>query len=486
MPDPLSPPPQPARYAIGLTTRLVAGYVLVTFLALSAAAAFLYQRLYRSFEIEDTEHLNAHISDLRAEMGKNPTDIPAARELIMNSHSYRKMDAQYGQLSTPNGKVIVESRKFSELAPDINEFPPPVDENRDVTLAKRYRKSPSSPLLFLASATVRRAQTDVLLTYRVALDASHVDGWLRELRVQLIWVVLGGTTLSGVLAWLLTKQGLSPLQKITAAMKRVGARDLDKRLGHNSWPRELAATAGEFDQMLDRLRESFLRLSQFSADAAHEFRTPLNSLMLSTSLVLSKDRDNEEYRQALTSNLEQGERLKSLVDNLLFIARADNAEAVLNRSNVDMVMLAAEVLDFYSALAEERRITTHVEGSGNVHGDAALLRLALSNLVSNALRHTPSGGSVNITVKESASSCSVEVSDTGEGIAPEHLPRLFDRFYRVDAARTAQNGDTGAGLGLALVKTIAQLHGGDVTASSVPGSGTTMRLSLPGGLPVSL
>jgi two-component system heavy metal sensor histidine kinase CusS len=479
---PETPTPPPAKHAIGLTTRLVGGYVLVTFLALSAGAAFLYLRLYRSFEIEDIQYLNAHVKKLREEMAKLPTNIHAARELVTNSHAHRKMEAQYGQLSR-DGKVIVEAPGFSSLVPDVAAFPKPAGENQEITEVTRYRKSPSSPQLFLVAAMVRRDQTDFLLVYRVALDVSHVEVWMREFRTQLIWVVLGGTTLSGVLAWLLTKQGLSPLQKITAAMKRVGVRDLDKRLGHNSWPRELAATAGEFDQMLDRLRESFLRLSQFSADAAHEFRTPLNSLMLSTSLVLSKNRDSEEYRQALTSNLEQCERLKRLVDSLLFIARADNAEAVLHKSNVDMVMSAAEVLDFFSALAEERGISTHVEGSGTVHGDATLLRLALSNLVSNALRHTASGGSVHITVRETASSCSVEVSDTGEGIAPEHLPRLFDRFYRVDAARRADNGDKGAGLGLALVKTIVQLHGGEVTASSTLGKGTTMRLSLPAGLP---
>ena len=461
--------------------------MLAAFITFSAAAAFLHHQLYRSFALEDTEYLNAHINTVRAELAKNPAKLSVARELIVNSHTHRKMEALFGQIRTRGGKVILEAPGFAELVPDASAFPPPVREDQEIIEAKYYRKSPSSPLLFLASAMVRRAQTDGLLVYQVALDVNHVAVWMREFRRQLFAVVLAGTALSGILAWLLTRQGLRPLHQITAAMKRVGASGLDGRLGHNAWPKELAATADEFDLMLERLRAAFHRLSQFSADAAHEFRTPLNGLMISTSLMLSQDRESEEYRQVLASNLQQYERLKKMVDSLLFIARADNAEAVLKKSNVDVTVLADEVLDYFSALAEERGVTTQVQGGGTADGDATLLRLAISNLVSNALQHTPRGGKVTITVQESAGSCTIEVSDTGIGIAPDHLPRLFDRFYRVDTARTSRSSQqqaSGVGLGLALVKTIVQLHGGQVTATSTLGEGTTMRLSLPGAVVV--
>ncbi|QIF00502.1 heavy metal sensor histidine kinase [Roseimicrobium sp. ORNL1] len=477
------PPPASAwhTHATALTTRLVAGYVLVALITLSSGAAFLYHRLYESFEEEDTEFLDAHINTLRAEMAKVPTNIPAAKELIAKSHTYRTMDALFGQIRTIGGKVIVEAPGFNELVPDDSAFPPPIRKDEELTNAVRYRTSPSSPMLLLASAEVRREQTNVLLIYRVALDVSHIDDWMREFRNELIWVVLAGTTLSGILAWLITRRGLRPLHQITAAMKRVGASGLDERLGHNPWPRELADTAGEFDLMLERLREAFHRLTQFSADAAHELRTPLNGLMISTSLMLAQDRDSEEYRHALATNLEEYERLKRMVDSLLFIARADNAEAVLKRSNVNMATLGAEVLDFFSALAEERHVTLRVVGQGTAYGDVTLLRLALSNLVSNALRHTPSGGSVQVTIGESREFCRIDVSDTGTGIPAEHLPKLFDRFYRVDAARTVSQEDGGTGLGLALVKTVVHLHGGTITVISNVGSGTTMTLTFPSG-----
>jgi two-component system heavy metal sensor histidine kinase CusS len=481
MADAVTPPSAWHTHAPALTTRLVAGYLLVALITLSAGAAFLYHRMYKSFEEEDREYLNSHINTLRAELAKSPANLNAARNLIVNQHTHRKIEAQYGQISARQGKVILEAPGFSELVPDDRLFPPPIAEDKELTEVTRYRKSPDSPLYMLASAKVRREQTNALLTYRVALDVSHVDAWMHEFRKELIWVVLAGTALSGLLAWLITRHGLRPLRQITAAMKRVGASGLDERLGHNPWPRELADTAGEFDLMLERLRDAFHRLTQFSADAAHELRTPLNGLMISTSLMLAQDRDSEEYRQALATNLEEYERLKRMVDSLLFIARADNAEAVLKRTNVDMATLGAEVLDFFSALAEERHVSLQVVGEGTAYGDVTLLRLALSNLVSNALRHTPSGGSVCVTISESREFCRIDVSDSGTGIPAEHLPKLFDRFYRVDAARTVSHEDGGSGLGLALVKTVAHLHGGTITVVSSVGSGTTMTLTFPSG-----
>lgn len=455
--------------------------MLVALITLSAGAAFLYHRLHQSFVEEDTEHLNAHIQTLRAELTKVPANIPVAREMVTNAHTHRTLEAQFGQLCTRDGRVVAQAPNFLEVVPDENAFPPPISEDEELKKVTYYRKSPSSPRFLLASAIVRRAQAKGMLVYRVALNVSHVDVWMREFRNELIWVVVAGTALSGALAWLITRRGLRPLHQITAAMKRVGASGLDERLGHNPWPRELADTAGEFDLMLERLRDAFHRLTQFSADAAHELRTPLNGLMISTSLMLAKDRDSEEYRQALATNLEEYERLKRMVDSLLFIARADNAEAVLKRSNVDMAILGAEVLDFFSALAEERHVTLQVVGQGTAFGDVTLLRLALSNLVSNALRHTPSGGSVRVTISESREFCRIDVSDTGAGIPAEHLPKLFDRFYRVDAARTVSHEDGGSGLGLALVRTVAHLHGGTITVVSNVGSGTTMTLTFPGG-----
>jgi two-component system heavy metal sensor histidine kinase CusS len=472
-------PDPAATRATALTMRLVLGYLAVALLTLSSAAVFLHQRLYHSFEVEDAELLNAHVQMLRHEMESRPGDLHEASEVILSTSRHRSLEKYYGQLLDQEGKVLIETPGFSELAPEPVAFPPPVGESEDISEVLRYQHSPQKAPAFLASAWVKRDDSRPLLLYRVALDISHVDQWMREFRNLLIWVIGAGTALSGVLAWFLTRRGLQPLQDITAAMQRVGSSGLNERLGRNPWPQELADMAGEFDLMLERLKESFQKVSQFSADAAHEFRTPLNNLMVHTGLMLAQDRDVEEYRQALASNIEEYERLKSMVDSLLFIARADNAEAVLNRTTIDLGALVTEIFDFYSALAEEREVTLTLEGGGKTEGDVTLLRLAISNLVSNALRHTPTQGGVVVRVREMGEHSSIEISDTGEGIAPEHLPKLFDRFYRVDIARSALAKDKGVGLGLALVKTVVQLHGGEVSVASTLGSGTTMRIIIP-------
>jgi two-component system heavy metal sensor histidine kinase CusS len=471
-----SPDAAPTRRpALGLTERLVLGYVLAALFTLSAAAVFLYHTLYTSFEIEDAELLTDHVNTLRHELERTPQSLHEAEEIILSTATHRTLERYYGQLLDHTGKVLLETPGFSELVDNDAAFPVAAPKDGNISEVARHVSSKGIPS-FLAAALVVHDPSNPPLAYHVALDVSHLEEWLGELRLQLILVVATGTALSGLLAWFLTHRGLEPVREITSTMKRVGAEGLDERLGGKPWPRELAAMAGEFDLMLQRLRDAFARQSQFTADVAHEFRTPLNNLVLSTSLTLSRDQAQEDYRQTLATHLEEYDRLKHMVESLLFIARADNAEASLTKVEVDTAALAEEVADFYSALAEDKGVMLTSSGEGCVMADASLLRMALGNLISNAIRHTPAGGKVSVMIAQEANRCLVSVADTGTGIAAEHLPRLFDRFYRVDSARSSQGSDAGAGLGLALVKTVVQLHGGTVTVSSTPGSGTTVEM----------
>lgn len=465
--------------ATPLTLRLVLGYMVVALITLSFAAVFLHQRLYHSFEVEDAELLNAHVQTLRQEMAAHPGNLHEASEVILATSTHRSLEKYYGQLLDQEGKVLVETPGFSLLAPDATAFPHPVNETETISEVKRYQHTRQAAPAFLVSAWVKSGESQPLLLYRVALDVTHVDQWMREFRNHLIWVISVGTALSAVLAWLLTRRGLKPLQEITAAMRKVGSGRLNQRLGRNPWPQELADMADEFDLMLQRLKNAFEKVSQFSADAAHEFRTPLNNLLLSSGQILSQDRDIDVYRQVIASNIEEFERLKSMVDRLLFIARADNEEAILNKSSIDLGVLVAEILDFYSLLGDERQVVLKAHGTARIAGDITLIRLAISNLVSNSIRHTPAGGQVMVKMQDIEEACIIEVADTGEGIAPQHLPNLFDRFYRADAARSALTNEKGVGLGLSLVKSVVQLHHGEITVASEVGAGTTMRITLP-------
>jgi two-component system, OmpR family, heavy metal sensor histidine kinase CusS len=238
----------------------------------------------------------------------------------------------------------------------------------------------------------------------------------------------------------------------------------------------LTDLATAFDAMLQRLEDSFTRLSQFSADIAHELRTPVNNIRGQTEVAVSRTRTNEEYCEVLHSNLEEMERLTRMIDSLLFLARAEHGTAV-QRAELDAAVESRSVAEFYEAYAEEKSIVVTVEGSGRIFGDSSLVRRAISNLLMNALRHTAAGGRVEIQIREVANGVEIRVSDTGSGIAAEHLPRLFDRFYRSDPARSGSAENVG--LGLAIVKSITQLHGGTATVRSELGRGSAFTLFFP-------
>jgi two-component system heavy metal sensor histidine kinase CusS len=329
---------------LGLTARLVAGYMLVAAFTFSAAAVFLHQQLHHGFEVEDAELLSDHVATLRHEVDQHPTNLEEAAETIRSTAANRNLEKYYGRLVDAEGRTLVETPGFASLGLDLDLFPPPVGADQKIHRVVRSTSASGVPLFF-ASAAVSRGTNDAPLLYYVALDITHVDLWIAQFRLQLVIVVIGGSIFSGILAWLMTRRGLEPLRNITQVMQRVGAGELGERVGKNPWPRELADIAGAFDIMLGRLSEAFQRLSQFSADAAHEFRTPLNNLMISTSILLTQNREGEEYRQAMVANLSEFERLKGMVDSLLFIARADNAETELHRTDVDIRAMAEDVAD---------------------------------------------------------------------------------------------------------------------------------------------
>ncbi|MBI1929789.1 heavy metal sensor histidine kinase [Candidatus Poribacteria bacterium] len=274
------------------------------------------------------------------------------------------------------------------------------------------------------------------------------------------------------------RKGMHPLGEIAKAAQQITVTQFHKRLEPTRWPKELVALATAFDEMLNRLEDSFTRLSQFSADLAHELRTPINNLMGEAEVALSRPRTPEEYRQILESNLEEYAKLSRMIDSLLFLARAESTENPIKKLRLSALKEIEAVCEFHDAVAEERGVVVTCQGEAFVHADATLFRRAISNLLSNALQYTPRGGKITISVKQSAEEWGeVSVSDTGSGIEPEHLPKIFDRFYRADRSR-AQHPE-GTGLGLAIVKSIMELHGGTVTIQSEPTQGTTVTLKFP-------
>ncbi|MFA6311352.1 MAG: heavy metal sensor histidine kinase [Sterolibacterium sp.] len=306
-------------------------------------------------------------------------------------------------------------------------------------------------------------------TVALALDMAHHQEFMAAFR-RMLWAALAvGIVLSSLLGWLAARRGLAPIRVIAGIARGISADRLDARLPLERVPVEVVDLAVSFNAMLARLEDSFKRLSEFSSDIAHELRTPVSNLMTQTQVAVSKARSAAEYREILYSNLEEYDRLARMIADMLFIAKTDNRQLSLRRDAVDLGAEIDQLMDFYQALADEQGVHMARSGAGQVVGDALMIRRALSNLLSNAIRHTPRGGSVSISAQTSGDGpVLVGVENTGDTIPAEHLPRLFDRFYRIDPARSRSSD--GAGLGLAIVKSIVEAHGGEIAVTSAAGT----------------
>ncbi|MGV6393725.1 heavy metal sensor histidine kinase [Pseudomonas caspiana] len=294
------------------------------------------------------------------------------------------------------------------------------------------------------------------------------------------WLVIGLTIsvlVSAALGWLVARSGLKPVAQVTRVAASMSAGSLKERIPMDSVPRELESLVSSFNAMLARLDESFVRLSNFSADIAHELRTPISNLRTHTEVILAKKRAPEIYEENLYSNLEDLNRLSSIIDGMLFLAKSDNGLVLPAKDKIELRSVVEKLFEYYQLLADDTGVTLRVSGHGVVYGDDTMLDRMISNLLSNALRYTPPGSVISIRIEPNGNMISLSVQNPGEEIAAHHLPRLFDRFYRVDPARR-EGSTTNAGLGLAIVKSLVDVHGG--TVGCVSGGGyTTFTISLP-------
>ncbi|MGF0237097.1 heavy metal sensor histidine kinase [Rhodococcus sp. IEGM1300] len=297
------------------------------------------------------------------------------------------------------------------------------------------------------------------------LDITHHQHFLQRMQ-HLIWLTVGLSALATALlgAWA-ARSGLRPLRRMSAIASGVSAHSLNARLPEETMPPELAEMAHNFNAMLGRLDDSFQRLSAFSADIAHELRTPLSNLLTHTQVTLTRPRPIEDYREALHSNLEELQWMAQLVNDMLYLAKADHGLLVPKREPLALAEEADMLLEFFAPLAEDARVTLSRVGHARMEGDRNMLRRALSNLLDNALRFTPNDGEVQVRISDQAKGLRLSVENTGSGIAEDLLPRLFDRFYRADPARREGSSEH-AGLGLAITQSIIRAHGGQIHCES--------------------
>lgn len=315
------------------------------------------------------------------------------------------------------------------------------------------------------------------LIIAAATSISPHQHFMKSFRITLWSFVLLAAVVTGLLGWIAARRGLIPLQIIRQKTAEISAQRLHTRLSLDNVPAELTGLVATFNEMLNRLEASFRQLSEFSSDIAHELRTPVSNLLTQTQVTLSKERTADQYRDILASNVEEFERLSRMISDMLFLAKTDNKLIVPHREELDLRDEVRSLIDFYDALAEEKSIMVQSSGSARVSGDRLMLRRAMGNLLSNALRYTPPGERIAIRIDDAgASAVTISVENTGNPVPPEHLPRLFDRFYRADSSR--QHVSDGVGLGLAITRSIMRAHGGDAIVRSDE-TCTTFQLVLP-------
>ena len=305
------------------------------------------------------------------------------------------------------------------------------------------------------------------------LDITHHQHFLQRMQ-HLIWLTVGLSALATALlgAWA-ARSGLRPLRRMSDIAASVSASSLTTRLPQTEMPVELADLSQAFNAMLGRLDDAFQRLSAFSADIAHELRTPLSNLLTHTQVILTRPRNLEEYREALLGNLEELQWMAQMVNDMLFLAKAEHGLLNPNRERLALGQETDALLEYFFPLAEEAQVQLSREGEATLEGDRHMLRRALSNLLDNALRFTPANGQVAVRLGSAAGQVSISVRNNGQTIPSSALPRLFDRFYRADPARHEGSSEH-AGLGLAITRSIIMAHGGAIRCES--GDGITRFL----------
>jgi two-component system heavy metal sensor histidine kinase CusS len=447
--------------------QLILLFTLAAALLLACGLGVVYSIVTHHAFAEDNAVLADKIFVLSADLRENGPNIfgeevAAHRAGQHTPYWIRILDAQE--------RAIGETPEMDRLIPKQT-FPAAREPSEAIRTRKDYR---SAAKLF-SLVSFKEPSKGEIYTVQVAQDRSSDEQVETNFAFLFIAVLIGGVVASALIAIIVTRRGLQPLRRMTGSLGRIGPDQLKERIGSAAWPRELQPLAIAFDQMLKRLDDSFTRLSQFSADLAHELRTPIANMLGEAQVALTRDRSAIEYREIIESTVAECERLSRIVDNLLFVARVDAAREPIARKRFDARAAAEKIADFYQTAADDHHVTITCSGDGQIYADPDLFERAVGNLIDNALRFTAKHGSINVEVAKHKSDFEVAVHDNGSGISAEHLPHVFDRFYRAESSRTSD----GAGLGLALVKSIVELHGGSATIGSELGRGTTVTLKFP-------
>jgi two-component system heavy metal sensor histidine kinase CusS len=461
--------PRPKVSRASLAVRIALASALFGLIVAGGAIVVAFWGLSRQLD----ERSAAELAGKRGLLQHVLSEIPTRDAIAMNSHQLRDLlighDDLHLVLADPETNRVLAA--FSDVARGTLTLPQTAGDNRSGPVLAADGKRLST---LQGTAPVGNGEP---VKYLLALDRRHDSSLLKNfikatlvgLPMLLLLVALG--------AWMIARTSLAPMRRFNRLAASIDTQSLGQRVSLAGLPSELADLSTEFNAMLQRIDDGYRRLEVFSGDLAHEMRTPVATLLGRTQVALSHNRSATQLQEVLEGNVDELERLGRLISDMLFIARSDQNEGTVHREKIELGHEAQRVADYLSVIADEKAAAVQVHGNAAAWADRLLIQRAITNLVSNAIRHAYAGTTVEIRVSEIGGQAALAVINRGEGIHPAHLGRIFDRFFRIDPARTRLDG--GTGLGLAIVRSIVEAHGGNVSVSSEPGGQTIFTMVLP-------
>ncbi|MBN2076423.1 MAG: HAMP domain-containing protein [Dehalococcoidales bacterium] len=450
------------KLCLNIKFRLTLWYLFITAVILAFFSIITYTMLSDSLNKIARSPANLSIVEPQEATDGNTPSTPPEQPVAIISYTIsaewmeRLQSGAASTLSifTPQGQIVIDQKDFISFG---------MSGEQQVQLL--WRSSSGEPGAYEILAVVQ--------------PASGVNDTLAAFRRVLAYVIPITVFPAAGLGFLLVWRMLRPVNAITRTATEIGEGDLSQRIDVPDNNDELGNLASTLNRTFDRLHRAFSRERQFTSDASHELRTPLSIMRGEASLALARERSPEEYRKSLETISREIDHLSSTVDKLLTLTRTDSGKQQLKPEIIDLDGFLLDFAEDVKVLCEENSLgfELKIEENAVVEGDRVKLRELFLNLLDNAVRYTPSGGTITMTLYRERDSARVAVKDSGIGIPPEHLPHIFERFYRVDKASLWST--KGAGLGLSISQSIAELHGGKIEVESLAGVGSTFTVILP-------
>ena len=451
-----------------ITTRLVVMFALGALITFALIGTALYGVLERELTRHQNDDLNTNLQNMRYSIERfGDLEHWARLQIKMDTLTPADGSVRFWVLSDDSrfqyGKGLDEMERVNQGEAGHGTLAMPISGHTYRTLSMRLVPFADRPAVRLI----------------VGVDMAPFEHTMRAFLAALTLLSLGAVAMVMALGWWIARIGLRPLQQLSAEARALRPKTLSQRLQVERLPVELEDLTVAFNGALGRLEEAYQQLEGFNADVAHELRTPLANMIGGTQVALSRPRSAAEFEETLQSNLEELERLRSIVNDMLFLARADQGEAATGLTAADIAHEVEMTIEFFEPLLDETGTTVAIEGELRAQAtmNVALFRRALSNLLQNAIEHSAAGARLVVTITQRAGAIWIAVANPGATVAAPHLPRLFDRFYRVDSSRHDAGDVHGHGLGLAIVKAVASMHGGATLATSGDGV-TTIAFSI--------